>query len=241
MKIKKLLNLLTVVLTLTTGLLTTVNATHNATHSGVHQDASRIGNLAGQQILQPLSAAKAALYMASNTATTANEAVGIARGTRATLVNQDGCVYNSNFDCTEDTLTYRYQTTNHTESWTTPGNHTWTAPTGVTSIYILAKSGKGGRMLCGRSGTRNHNISTGERSRVTSGSITLLETQVGRKNVFLSYEDGDSTCITSGVPSRSSNSRTVGISSEQRISIIVGSGVGVHGSVIISYTRNIRI
>jgi hypothetical protein len=70
----------------------------------------------------------------------ARESVGIAKGTRATLVNKEGCVYNSRFDCTEANLTHQYTS----KSWTTPGSYSWIVPAGITNVYVVVRGGQGG-------------------------------------------------------------------------------------------------
>ena len=80
----------------------------------------------------------------SNTVATvkqsAENAEAMAQGTVDSLVNPAGCVYDTAFACTEANLNHTYQII----SWTTPGNHSWAVPSGITQIYVIVKGNDGG-------------------------------------------------------------------------------------------------
>lgn len=166
----------------------------------------------------------------------ANEAVGIARGTRATLVNQNGCVYNDHFNCTEETLTYEYRTTNHSMSWTTHGNDTWTVPRGVTSVNINVTGGAR-RIVC--FGDCDEQISSSE-NRCIAGGKASFNRIVANGGTCSNY--GRSLGIR-----RQSSQRNMQVRQGQRFLVKISqSGLyqgvkGRYGSVTITYAANIRL
>ena len=213
---------------------------------------------AGQNATNALTKANSVEGIANSAAVTAQEANGIAKGTRAVLVNQSGCVYNSNFPCTNDNLTYQYRTTNHSAAWRTPGSRTWTVPTGVTSVYATVISGQGEG---GTSGYTYKNGRAGGYSRIKSVSASA---GAGGLRVF-----GDGAFGKAGL--QNTRAAVFSVSAGETLYIVVGRGgagggsngaggrgwhephdsdggsayepgnPGANGSVSISYVKNIRI
>lgn len=171
------------------------------------------------------------------------ELAGIAKGTRDVLINKEGCVYNLNFDCTEDNLTYKYKTTNHTKLFTSGSSFSWTTPEGVDSINVIIRGGPMTFYLSyvGRGGSEENCI---------AGSSTMFNGVIAIGGDYTGYQSDFYTC------SKSRNAdvvyRTFSAVSGQVFTgnLKIGKYIGRsrywhyrlnYGSVLIQYTKNLRI
>ena len=150
---------------------------------------------------------------------------GIAKGTRTTLVNKNGCVYDDTFDCTNDNLTHVYQTS----TWIIPGKYTWTVPADVTSIYATVTSGQGGG---GGGGTGSTALSSYPGSNGKNGGISsvgsLLLSNEGNGGNGGSKGDGYNDNVydggNGGFGLISIKSKYITVTLGQSITITVGNG-----------------
>ena len=169
----------------------------------------------------------ASTTMASVQAIT-EQVVAIVQGTAGALVDNSSCIYNSEFDCTQENLTHTYQTI----SFTTPSNHTWTVPTGITQIFITLVSGQGGQ---GGQKSTGHSGEFGDSGHCYKPATNGSSGNAGGQSTAFGFSSTSIGTGGSGVPSdvgsvygafgtQNTTTQYIDVVAGQSSNIVVGSG-----------------
>ena len=182
----------------------------------------------------------------SNTMTgvkaTAEKAEEMAKGTMAAATDQSSCFYDNDFDCTEQNLTHVYQI----KSWTTPGNYTWTVPTGINQVYAIVVSGQGGQGGAGGPGfVCSNGVNGSNGSNSSFDSLIAVGGSGGSGGQATSY--GCDITVNGSYGQSNQTNGHIDVITGTSINVIVGIGgaggtsqgftgaTGATGSVIIKY------